>query len=126
MMSGMSRLTARLAPLGVLTTGFGASIGLAEGGIEELDEFRLSRSWRSRTVACRSRINASSSTIRCSSWTHPGQTGVGDGDPSLIPRQNTKYPYGGKTNRTATRRGCLRRDDRLIERAKHKGCQSGD
>ncbi len=56
MVSRMSSLTARLAPLGVLTTGLGASSGLAEGGMEELDEFRFSRSWRSRTRASSSAI----------------------------------------------------------------------
>jgi hypothetical protein len=39
MMSRISGLTAGLRPLGALLTGLGAPRGLAEGGIEELDEF---------------------------------------------------------------------------------------
>ena len=37
MMARMAGLAARLAPVGVLTTGLGAPGGLAEGGSEELE-----------------------------------------------------------------------------------------
>jgi len=91
MMSRMSCLTAWFAPARGLDHWLGSVKGLAEGGIEELDEFRLSRSWRLRTTA-------SSSAIRLQSSTHSGQAGVGDDERSFMPRENTDCSPSGKSN----------------------------
>ena len=57
--------------------GLGAFKGLAEGGIEELEEFRFNCSWKLRT-------SSSSSTMRFSSSAHRGQPGVEADVPSLM------------------------------------------
>ena len=91
MMSRMSFLTTRLTSTRGLDHRLGGTRGLAEGGIEELDEFWLSRCWRSRT-------RASSSANRSRSRAHWGQAGVGDDEESLMPRDNTDCPKSGKSD----------------------------
>ena len=107
MMSRMPRLTAWLAPArgldhrlgGIQWIGRRGDRGVGRVPVEPFLE--VADSCLEIADQC-----LSSSAIRCSSWTHLGQTGVGDGDPSLMPRQNTNYQYSGKSNRAAAKRGC--------------------
>src|SRR5207244_7291588 len=57
-----------LRPVGFLLTGLGASGGLVEGAIEELDAFRRARSPRLRWWACISASCSFNSAIRASSF----------------------------------------------------------
>src|SRR5262249_14296756 len=61
-----------LRPGGRLTTGLGAPGGSVEGGIEELEELRLSCWRRSRTSASRSAIRWSAASRRARCRSHSG------------------------------------------------------
>jgi hypothetical protein len=63
---------------------FGALIGLAEGGIEELDEFWLSRCRSSKTMASRS-------AMRISNLAQSGQFDDGAGKGSFITKRLRDY-----------------------------------
>src|SRR5512135_899526 len=59
-------------PVGRLTTGLGAPGGSVEGGIEELEELRLSCWRRSRTSASKSAIRWSAACKRARCLSHSG------------------------------------------------------
>src|SRR5512135_1759786 len=59
-------------PVGRLTTGLGAPGGSAAGGVEELEELRVSCPRRSRTSDSSSAIRCSAASKRVRKWTHSG------------------------------------------------------
>src|SRR5512142_978292 len=71
-------------PVGRLTTGLGAPGGSAEGGVEELEELRVSCPRRSRTSASSSAIRCSAASKRVRKWTHSGHDAPGGEATSLM------------------------------------------
>src|SRR5512144_3351034 len=71
-------------PVGRLTTGLGAPGGSAEGGVEELEELRVSCPRRSRTSASSSAIRCSAASKRVRKGTHSGHDAPGGEATSLM------------------------------------------
>src|SRR5512144_2212699 len=76
-------------PVGRLTTGVGAPGGSAEGGVEELEELRVSCPRRSRTSASSSAIRCSAASKRVRKRTHSGHDAPGGEATSLMGYEDT-------------------------------------
>src|SRR3954451_3172715 len=90
-----------LRPVGRLTVGLGAPGGSVEGGIEELEELRLSCWRRSRTSASRSAIRWSAASKRARCLSHSGHRVTEGLARALMDDEDKSLPPGCK------RPGCL-------------------